>query len=85
MKLVKDEQLINHIDVMENNLQDKETRRITLDVSENELYLLSELLDVVSDDDKVKTMWNIIEGLRVKNIQGGQGINNPFFLIFSFT
>jgi len=68
MKLVKDEQLINHIDVMENNLQDKETRRITLDVSENELYLLSELLDVVSDDDKVKTMWNIIEGLRVKNI-----------------
>jgi len=68
MKLVKDEQLINHIDVMENNLQDKETRRITLDVSENELYLLSELLDVVSDDDKVKTMWNIIEGLRAKNI-----------------
>jgi len=68
MKLVKDEQLINHIDVMENNLQDKETRRIILDVSENELYLLSELLDVVSDDDKVKTMWNIIEGLRVKNI-----------------
>jgi len=68
MKLVKDEQLINHIDVMENNLQDKETRRITLDVSENELYLLSELLDVVSDDNKVKTMWNIIEGLRVKNI-----------------
>jgi len=68
MKLVKDEQLINRIDVMENNLQDKETRRITLDVSENELYLLSELLDVVSDDDKVKTMWNIIEGLRVKNM-----------------
>ena len=68
MKLVKDEQLINRIDVMENNLQDKETRRITLDVSENELYLLSELLDVVSDDNKVKTMWNIIEGLRVKNI-----------------
>ena len=68
MKLVKDEQLINHIDVMENNLQDKETRRITLDVSENELYLLSELLDVVTDDDKVKSMWNIIEGLRVKNI-----------------
>jgi len=68
MKLVKDEQLINRINVMENNLQDKETRRITLDVSENELYLLSELLDVVSDDDKVKTMWNIIEGLRVKNI-----------------
>jgi len=68
MKLVKDEQLINRIDVMENNLQDKETRRITLDVSENELYLLSELLDVVSDDDKVKTIWNIIEGLRVKNI-----------------
>jgi len=68
MKLVKDEQLINRIDVMENNLQDKETRRITLDISENELYLLSELLDVVSDDDKVKNMWNIIEGLRVKNI-----------------
>jgi len=68
MKLVKDEQLINHIDVMENNLQDKETRRITLDVSENELYLLSELLDITIDDDKVKTMWNIIEGLRVKNI-----------------
>jgi len=68
MKLVKDEQLINRINVMENNLQDKETRRIILDVSENELFILSELLDINTDDDKIKSMWNIVEGLRVKNI-----------------
>lgn len=68
MKLVTDEQLINHVEVMKNNLYEKESRRITLDISENELTLLSELLDISTEDERANKMWNIFEDLHLKNI-----------------